>query len=116
MLAQTGRQGDKDRLRPGSSCSQQVSPHGVRVHLQPLDENGRQRCCLSGDERDLGQHRPLGLPSAAVTFMAGRHSLNEHPGCSARDAREGVKVLTELGVALLRHRDASDRRIIARFA
>jgi hypothetical protein len=78
----------------------------------------RQRPGPTGGARSFrARHRSAGTPRAARPIPPSRRArrarvprpcLGEHRRVRADESRQGVHVLTALGIALVRHRDAAD--------
>ena len=110
---------------PGSEYRESTFAAGVAVeirqHRRAVDLKARQqvdgelqRCCR--EQAHLGQCHPLGLPAAPVSLVLTHHPFQQHGGVGPHEAGEGVEMLTELGIALVRHRDAAHRAGPDRFA
>jgi hypothetical protein len=86
----------------------EICPHGSSVDPQVLQQLDGELEGSRGEQTHLGQRHPLGLPASSVALVLAHHPLQQHGGVGPNEPGEGVEVLAELGIHLVRHRDAAD--------
>ena len=76
-----------------------------------FDEPDGEREGRTGQQADLRQGDPFGLPGTPVAFVLADDRLQQDAGVGADQAGERVQVLAAFGVALVMHRDAADHAL-----